>query len=145
MKITIEEIAPDMEEELILRCHEVTGDILQTAHRLSADRNEIIVCKGRDIRRLPLSDIHYFEVVDNRSFVYCKDEVYECKLKLYEFEAMIRGTLFFRASKSMILNAAKIDHITPSFSGRFEVTLTGNERIIVSRKYVSVLKKLMGL
>ena len=66
-------------------------------------------------------------------------------MKLYEFEELSRGTAFFRASKSMVLNSDKIDSVTPSLSGRFEVRLLNQEKVIVSRQYVGALKKLMGL
>ena len=56
-----------------------------------------------------------------------------------------KGTSFFRASKSFIINADKIDSIKPSLSGRFEVMLTNKEKLIVSRQYVRVLKQMIGL
>lgn len=52
---------------------------------------------------------------------------------------------FFRCSKSMVLNADKIEYIKPSVSGRFEAVLTNGETVIVSRKYVSELKRLLGM
>jgi DNA-binding LytR/AlgR family response regulator len=51
----------------------------------------------------------------------------------------------FRCSKSMILNADKIDYIHPLFSGRFEAVLSNGEAVIVSRKYVADLKRLFGI
>ena len=45
----------------------------------------------------------------------------------------------------MVLNADKIDYITPSLSGRFEATLLNGEKTVVSRQYVSELKKRMGI
>lgn len=92
-----------------------------------------------------MDDIFYFEVVDNRAFFYCRENVYESKLKLYEFEKLCKDSSFFRASKSMILNTDKIDFVAPSFSGRFEATLQNGEKVTVSRQYVSILKKKMGL
>ena len=45
----------------------------------------------------------------------------------------------------MILNTNKIDFVAPSFSGRFEVTLLNGEKVMVSRQYVGILKRKMGL
>ena len=56
---------------------------------------------------------------------------------------MQRATYFDAASKSMILNADKIDYVRPSVSGRFEAVLSNGEIVIVSRKYVSELKRLL--
>lgn len=66
-------------------------------------------------------------------------------MKLYEFEYETKGTSFFRASKSLVINADKIDSIKPSLSGRFEVILQNKERLIVSRQYVRILKRMIGL
>lgn len=54
------------------------------------------------------------------------------------------GTMLFRCSKSMILNAGKIDYVLPSLSGRFEAVLDNDEKVILSRQYVSTLKRLLG-
>ena len=53
--------------------------------------------------------------------------------------------MFFRCSKSMVLNADKILCVRPSLSGRFEATLENEERVIISRQYVSTLKRLLGV
>lgn len=94
--------------------------------------------------RLKLGDIYYFEVVDGSAFFYCQKEVFSSKQKLYEFEALCVGTMLFRCSKSMILNAGKIDYVLPSLSGRFEAVLDNGEKVIISRQYVSTLKRLLG-
>ena len=145
MKITIEEIDSDIEEEIILRCHEIDIDMVRLLKQISNAKRELVGYKGEEIHRLSMDDVYYFEIVDNKSFLYCKDEVYESKLKLYEFEELCRGTNLFRASKSMIINSSKIDYVSPSFSGRFEVSFFNQEKVIVSRQYVNELKKRMGL
>ena len=43
--------------------------------------------------------------------------------------------MLFRCSKSMILNAGKIDYVLPSLSGRFEAVLDNGEKVIISRQY----------
>lgn len=145
MKITIEEIDKEEEEELIVRCHELNEDFLRLVKSLKTARNGIVGIDGNEIHRLRLEDVYYFEVVDNKSFLYCKERVYESKWKLYEFEEFSRDSSFFRASKSVVLNADKIKFVRPAFSGRFETVLLNNEKIVVSRQYVGELKKIMGI
>ena len=60
-------------------------------------------------------------------------------------EELCRNSMLFRRSKSMILNADKIQYVRPSVSGRFEATLTNNEKVIISRQYVGELKRLLGM
>ncbi|MCI9476302.1 MAG: LytTR family transcriptional regulator [Emergencia sp.] len=111
---------------------------------------EFTTCKSETLPKNIVFDkevekLYYFEVVDGKSFLYCKDCVFESKLRLYEFERLSAETKFLRTSKSMVLNGDKIDFIKPSLSGRFEVTLLNGEKVIVSRQYVNALKKKMGL
>lgn len=55
------------------------------------------------IHQIKLSDVYYFESVDNKVFMYCRDKVFESKQKLYELEQVVEGKKFFRASKSSIV------------------------------------------
>ena len=145
MKITIEEISCDREEEIIIRCHNINSDTVKLLQELKTTQREITGYKGGEIHRLCFDEIYYFEVVENKSFLYCENDVYESRLKLYEFEQLSLETGFFRAAKSMIINSDKIDYITPSLSGRFEATLLNGEKVVVSRQYVGELKKRMGI
>ena len=83
--------------------------------------------------------------MDNRVFAYLEKEVCETKLKLYELEKRLEGTDFFRASKSTIINLAKVKNISPAFNGRFEACMKNEEKLIVSRHYVPILKAKLGL
>ena len=52
---------------------------------------------------------------------------------------------FMRISKSMIINLDKIRHISPMFGGRFEALLDNDEKVIISRQYVPILKDKLGV
>lgn len=145
MKISIEEISMDLEEEIVIRCHEMNDDILRLLNRLKTEKSVLIGYKDGNIHRVHVSDVYYFEAVDNKVFIYGKDKVFESKQKLYEIEVMCQGKKFFRASKSSIINLAKISFVRPSLSGRFEAKLDNGESIEISRQYVPVLKKLLGV
>ena len=77
--------------------------------------------------------------------IYTQKDVHSVKEKLYEFEKMSCRSPLFRCSKSMVLNADKIDYVRPSLSGRFEAVLSNGEIVIVSRKYVQDLKRSLGI
>ncbi len=145
VKIIIEEIGPDLEEELILRCRVVDEDMLRLLNHIKTLHTGLVAAHGETLYRLTLDEIFYFEIVDGKGFFYCRDQVYEARLKLYAFEEICRGTGFFRASKSMILNADKIVSIAPSLSGRFTATLSNGEKVVVSRQYVNELKRRIGM
>lgn len=145
MKVSIEEISREQDEEIIIRCHVVNDDILKLLNKLKTERAVLLGYDEDNIHRVRITDVYYFEAVDNKVFIYCKDKVFESKQKLYELEEMCEGKKFFRASKSIIINLTKISFVRPSISGRFEARLDNGERVAVSRQYVPVLKKMLGL
>ena len=144
MKTRIELISEDQPEEIVVRCYSITDEIQNMISFIESDK-KIIGYKRETAYPLKMSDIYYFEIVDQKAFIYCEKDIYESKMKLYEFEREADGASFFRASKSLIINADKIDSIKPSLSGRFEVILLNKEKLIVSRQYVRVLKHMIGL
>ncbi|WP_160724541.1 LytTR family DNA-binding domain-containing protein [Bacillus sp. USDA818B3_A] len=145
MKISVEEINKELEEEILIRCHEVDDEIYEIVNKLKTEDQFVLGYQHDKVHRIKLSDIYYFEAVDGKVFSYCKDHVFEVKQKLYELEELSKNNNCFRASKSTILNIKKISSIYPSISGRFEAVLDNGERAVVSRQYVPVLKKMLGL
>jgi len=145
VKISIENINPNEEEEIIIRCYEVNDEILELMKKLKTKNNVLIGYDEDIIYKLNPSNVYYFESIDNKVFIYCRDKLYESKQKLYELEQICDNRKFFRASKSIIVNIAKISHIKPSLSGRFEATMENEEKVLVSRQYVPVLKSKLGI
>jgi len=145
MNISIEEIDKKLPEEILIRCHEIDEEIEEIVRNLQAEPLVILGYLHDTVHRIQLRDIYYFEAVDGKVFLYCKDQVYEVKQKLYELEELCKVKNCFRASKSTILNITKISSVHPFFSGRFEAVLDNGERTIISRQYVPVLKKMLGL
>lgn len=145
MKIIIEDIGPDEEEEILIRCREVDESILQLVNGLKIKKEKLAVRNGDKILQIEPGGIYYFEAVDNKVFLYMQNSVYETKLKLYEIERRFSGTDFFRVSKSVILNLAKVENFYPGFNGRFEALMKNGERVVISRQYVPLLKRKLGI
>lgn len=145
MKITIEDRPDGGEDEIIIRCRQVDEHLLKLVYALKAGQEKLTATRGTDIVQVMPGDIFYFEAVDNKVFLYLEKDVYETRLKLYELEERFRGTDFVRVSKSVILNLSKVKTLSPAFNGRFEATMKNNEKLIVSRAYVPVLKEKLGL
>lgn len=143
MKLSLEQIPHENEEEVIVRCHDTQEKWVEEIRAVTAGEVSVSAFAEEKVYRLKLSDIYYFEVMDGYSFLYCEKSIFECRQKLYEFEEMCRSSILFRCSKSMILNADKIQYVRPTVSGRFEATLTNNEKVIISRQYVRELKRLL--
>jgi len=156
MKISIEEIPNNQDEEVIIRCHKIDDGIYQIIDRIkktsgtdnlpvSSPLETVIGYRGSQIHRINPKDIYYFEAVDNKVFVYTKSDVFESKQKLYEIEEMFGSSFFLRTSKSVIMNIKKIKYVSPAYNGRFEACFINDEKQIISRQYVSTLKKKLML
>lgn len=144
MKITIVDRADGEEDEIIIRCRHMDGQLLNLIHAIKSHEKITALRDGEYFQVAP-DEIYYFEAVDNRVFLYLEKDVYEIKQKLYELEEQFRGTDFFRASKSCIVNLAKVKSISPAFNGRFEAHMKNGEKVIISRQYVPTLKEKLGL
>ena len=145
MKIIIEDIGPEEEEAVIIRCREMDESILQFVNALKLKKEKLTVRQGERILQIEPGDVYYFEAVDNKVFLYLEKNVYETRMKLYELERRFSGTDFFRVSKSVILNLAKVKNFTPGFNGKFEALMKNGERVGISRQYVPLLKNKIGI
>lgn len=144
MKITIEAPKPGEEEEIIVRCTDLDERVLKLIQVLRTE-DTLTGYIDDKIVKLSLKEIYYFEAVDNKVFAYTAKETYEVHKKLYEIEQAFEHTDFLRISKSVIVNITKIAYVKPIFNGRFEAKLKNEEKVIVSRQYVSDLKKKLGI
>lgn len=145
MHFKVEQISEETEESVMVCCHDPEAEWVNKVHEAAS--GQVVICGSIEGKRhqIKLSDVYYFEVVDGNSYIYTKREVFTAKEKLYEFENISLQSSLFRCSKSMILNADKIDYVQPSISGRFEAVLSNGEAVVVSRKYVNDLKHKLGM
>lgn len=145
MKVKIEEIEREKEEQVLISCYEINQKVEEIARFAKSYDEGIEAYDEQGVRSVALSDIYYIEAVDQRVFAYLEREVFEIKLRLYEFEQRYKEFSFFRCSKSGIVNLMKIKSLKPALNGRFSAILYNGENVIIARKYVPELKvKLRG-
>lgn len=144
MNILIEQPRDGEEDQVVIRCRNMTGDILRAIELLRQPETVFGYQKNQIFRLVP-ADIYYIESVDNNVFIYDAERVFDGKSKLYEYEQQLGDSGFLRVSKSTVLNAQKIESLSPALSGRFEALLDNGERIIISRQYVPLLKQRFGI
>ncbi len=82
---------------------------------------------------------------EQRVFVQTSEGEYTVKLRLYELEERLDKNVFVRISKSEIINLKKVKRFDLSFSGTICVEMEGNIITYVSRRYISALKKILGI
>ena len=145
MKISVVSPLPGQEDEIIFRCHTLPDDMNRFVYGLRYCELKFAGHDEHGISMITESDIYYFESVDKKVFAYCSQSVYEVKEKLYQVEELSEMLPFMRISKSMIINLDKIRHISPTLGGRFEALLDNDEKVIISRQYVPLLKDKLGV
>lgn len=145
MKVTILDIGPDEEEEIIVKCRALDGDMVKIINRLKQGGGKLTVYRNSEMFFIEPEEVFYFESVDQKVFAYCKSEVFQVRNKLYELIDELPGWTFVRISKSTILNLNKIKSLVPAFSGRYEALLKNGEKVIISRQYVGALKERLGV
>ena len=116
MKIIIEQIGQEEEEQILIRCRNVDDSIVTLAKELERRREKLTVREGERIVQVDPSEVYYFEAVDNKVFLYTKEKVYETKWKLYELEEQFGHANYIRVSKSVILNLTKVESFHPEFN-----------------------------
>ncbi len=141
MDVKISRIPEDENELVDIRCHKETDSVREIAAFVRSRQGQLTgSLEGRQYA-IAVSDIMYIESVDNRTFIYTSSKVYESKQRIYELEDILKPKHFLRISKASLVNLMKINSVKPALGGRFSAVLSNGEEVIISRKYVSDLKK----
>ena len=144
MKVEIEIVTCEEQEKALIKTTKITDSITSAKKLLEGDSGGIFVTKEDKTYLLEYGKIYYIESVDNKCFVYTKDDCFATKYKLYELEVML-DYRFFRCSKSMICNVRKIRSVKTEYNAKMTATLLNDEIVIINRSYVKDLKKRLGM
>lgn len=145
MKITINENSSLTDTEIIINCKNADENILKMIASLRVYEHKLTGTKDNKTFIIDANEVLYCDTVDKKTFIYTQNEVFETGLKLYELEEKLSSNDFFRASKSTVINLAKIKSLMPDFGGRLVVTLENGEKLNISRQYVPYIKQKLSL
>lgn len=113
MDIRINEDPACGEPEIVIRCREMDERVVRMIAALRAAEQKLAgVRNGRTFVVDP-AEVYYAESVDKRTFLYTADAIYESPLRLYEMEERFGAGDFFRASKSAVVNLARVKSLSP--------------------------------
>lgn len=144
MKVTID-INENIEmDEVIIRCSYINEKVEKIERYLKSMDSSIYGASNGEMIPISPDEILYFESIDKRTFVYLENDVLECSMKLYEIEENLENMGFFRATKSTIINTKYIRKVTPMVNKNLLITLSNNEKLILSRRNVSKFKHKIG-
>lgn len=145
MKIRIEH-APLEENEVILRCTQLDDEMLRVLSLLRSEMQKLLVWnEHREMLPLSVSKVVYCETVEEKTFVYTHDGIYQTALSLAELEDRWGDLGLFRAGKSSVVNLHEIQKLKNCGSGRIEALLTTGEKMVISRRYAPILRERLGL
>ena len=145
MKIIIETDKSINETEIHIKCREVDEDLKEIISSLSLEDFKFAGYINEETFFIPLNDILYFEAVDSKIFFYTSGKMYESALKLYKIEETTKNTSFARISKTTIANLRKMTSIKKAENSRLIATMISGEKLVVSRQYVSEIKRKLGV
>ncbi len=143
MKIQIEVDKNIKENEVIIRCNELSEEVrnLQVIlEDLVSHKKRITFYKGDTEYYLYLEEILFFDTEKSGICAHTTNNIYNVKYKLYELEELL-PRYFMRVSKSTILNVNHIYSITRSLSSASKVEFQNtHKQVYVSRYYYKTLK-----
>lgn len=145
MKIRVE-YQEDTENEIIIRYNQMNDEILHILSFLKTQSKKICVYKTKDnLIVLEIQKVLYIEALDEKTFVYTVNDVYQTSLTLYEIEARYSGLGYCRISKSMIVNIHQIHALKNIGESRIEVTMNNQEKVLISRHYAPIFREIIGI
>lgn len=138
-KVTI--IDREKTELLEIQCYKISDEVREIIAFVKSRQGQLTGTADERQYEIAIADIFYIESVDNKTFIYTKNKVFETRQKLYELEKILKEKRFLRVSKSTLLNLMKISAIKPALNSRFTAVLFSGEQVVITRKYVPELKK----
>ncbi|MCR5283631.1 MAG: LytTR family transcriptional regulator [Lachnospiraceae bacterium] len=142
MKIDIQQIT-DGEDSLVLRYRELTPTVNRILGILRDQDNRIWGRIDGESVAVNREEILYLESVDEKVFAYTRDKVLRLEGSLSSFLTEIEDEAFFRSSKSMVINVNRVISLKSLPSNRIDVTMEGDEHLIISRRYASEFRRLL--
>lgn len=141
MKLTINQSLEQGENEIIINCSVMDSRLLHLIDYIRQYSFSLEGKIGEQAYSIALEEIFYIDCVDDRTFLYCQDHIYESKERLGALEEKLKRTSFTRISKNCILNCMHLKSVSPLWNHRMEATLSSGEKLIITRSYISRLKE----
>ena len=145
MTITVEHIDSE-ENEVILRCRELDDEMLRLLALVRAGMQKLLVWnEQKELLPLNVSETVYCETVEEKTFVYTENGMYQTALTLSELEERWAAMGLLRCGKSCVANLYAIRRLRSCGGGRIEATLSTGEKIVISRHYAPALRERLGM
>ncbi len=142
MKITIEVNRELLNDEIVLRCRELTPEVMVLEQKLTELANsamQLEVMLNDTTYYIRINEIYFVETSEGRVIVHTRDKYYTAEYKLYELDELLPKN-FARASKSAIINTDYIRAIRKNITGASEIEFAGTaKKTYASRNYLKII------
>ena len=148
MKLNINIDAGAKEPEITITTSHMTEDVNRVVDFVSRLDDAPTIISGIREDKVELLDpevIVNIYAEDSKVFAKTEKGSYQIRLRLYEVEERLDNSKFVRISNSEIVNLKKVKSLDLSFVGTICMELSNGEVSYVSRRYVSKIKKVLGL
>lgn len=144
MKLILNINKENIEEKVEITAKETNSKIEQITKICNSTEEHILGYTDDGFKILNEDDIYYFNIDDRRIYANTKNEKYLIKKRLYEIEELL-GNSFIKISQSAIINIKFVLKFELSFNGTITCIFKNNNREYVSRRFVPLLKKKLGI
>ncbi len=135
-----------IEPKVIILTASMTEDVNVILNKLSGQAPQIISgSRDNKIEVIEQSDLIRIYASSGKVFAVTHKGEYALRLRLYEMEERLPPHQFVRISNSEIINLKNVNNFDLSFTGTICVKLANGTITYVSRRYVSKLKKILGI
>ncbi len=146
MKINFELDSNLSEIEVLIKASIMDETVNAIIEKLSDEKPKILVgfAKGRAVV-LDENNIERIYTANKKVMAKTKDMEYLLKIPLYEAMERLNQKQFVRISNGEVVNLRKVIEFDLSFAGTICITLSNGDISYVSRRYVSQIKKTLGI
>lgn len=134
------------EPKVIIVTNQITDEVDDLIKKISQKQTGMLAgFKDDKTYLLKITDIYRIFSSNGGIFAVAEGGEFKLRARLYEIETNYAGKMLIRISNSEIINLKKAENFDLNFKGTICVKLKNGDVSYVSRRYVSKIKKLLGI
>lgn len=124
---------------------ELGTDLLKYIQQYEAPHSKIGVKTEQGVHLVLKTDIIFAEIFEKQLTIVTTEHTYTTRMTLQRLQQVLADRQFVQISKSSLVNIDYITKVAPSFSGNLYATLTNQQKVTISRRYVKNLMQSLGI
>ena len=146
MQVEIKIDPSQPEPKVVITAASMTEEVNRIVRRLSEEIPRVISgTRDGKLEVLEPEELIRIYAASGKVFAVTGKGEYTLRLRLYELEERLSPHQFVRISNSEIIHLKKVVNFNLSFAGTIYVKLSNGTVTYVSRRYVSKIKKILGI